>query len=172
MLELKVVARSDMHITTQVSCEQLFANTHVSDRPRHAVQHPDRSVDVCMRNPAPYGEEISSMAATPDPLPMEQDGQEEPSPAPPAQDLLSIDDAAAQARWEQLGEEELQREIARYRTSLQSLAKDLASVTVAANTRHGGGATFDVHSESMPALASMTAFTQPRMSDALLSMCL
>lgn len=89
------------------------------------------------------------MAATPDPPAVEADDPNDLAPAPP-HDLLSIDDATAQARWEQLNEEELQQEIARYRTSLQSLAQDLASAGGAAN---GAGAHSDSQQQSLIYLA-------------------
>lgn len=67
-----------------------------------------------------------------------QEGDQQPAQsAAPAVDLLSVDDAAAQARWQQLGEQELQDEIARYRTSLQSLAQDLASAAAAPGGQTG-----------------------------------
>lgn len=64
-----------------------------------------------------------------------------------ARELLSVDDATALAGWEQLNEEELQQEVARYRASLQSLATDLASAGVSANLQNGdrSGARHDAH---------------------------
>lgn len=92
----------------------------------------------------------------------QQEGEQQPTQAAaPADDLLSIDDAAAQARWQQLGEQELQDEIARYRTSLQSLAQDLASAATAPGGQagHRAGAC-RISNASTPHLTSICV--QPR----------
>lgn len=56
-----------------------------------------------------------------------EDGPLEPSACALPQDLISLDDTEQQARWHQFSEVELQQEVLRYRASLQSLARDLAS---------------------------------------------
>jgi hypothetical protein len=67
------------------------------------------------------------------PLRMEDGPQDPPAHCAPPQDLIALDDAEEQARWNQLSEVELQQEVLRYRASLQSLAQDLASAGGPAN---------------------------------------
>lgn len=75
-----------------------------------------------------------------------EDGPLEPSACALPQDLISLNDTEEQARWNQLSEVELQQEVLRYRASLQSLARDLASAGGPANGQPLDGALLSAHS--------------------------
>lgn len=78
-----------------------------------------------------------------------EDGPLEPSACAPPQDLIALDDSKEQARWNQLSETELQQEVLRYRASLQSLARDLASAGGPANGQTLDGAHLTAHSSPL-----------------------